>query len=244
MANQNVNKNVKTNEIKTEDLEKALGTKQETVKVLENTPGLVTPPAAEKPADKPAEKAIETNSQLETLLKNLPASAVEKVRKLPAEMQMDIAKDYFAMTHPEGLASEFQEALKAQLPALIQKLAGEYLVSVVGKAVKVTFPDGEGTSPTVEMVDPKAVSGKKGGGDGAKTQWGESSVKTKTGETKVFQSPGEMGKSLGLLMKGWQFNDTTECFTKPYDRETGKQLQPRWKVISAEKGKGIHIEEI
>lgn len=239
-VNQNT-KNTKANEIKTEDLAKALGTQNP---VNPPAPPAQTPPAVEKPAENPAEKPIEVNSQLETLLKNLPISAVEKVKKLPAEMQMDIAKDYFAMTHPEGLASEFQEALKAQLPALIQKLAGEYLVSVVGKAVKVTFPDGEGTSPTVEMVDPKAVSGKGKTGDGSKSQWGESSVKTKAGETKVFQSPGEMGKSLGLLMKGWQFNDTTECFTKPYDRETGKQLQPRWKVISAEKGKGIHIEEI
>lgn len=243
--------------VSTEVLDKALG--------KDTTPQTTTEvkPEAIKTNDTPAtgeniskteaaqEKTIVAEAKpdttvLDNILKNLPPAVSDKIRKLPAESQLDIAQDYFKMAHPEGLASEFKDRLMKELPAMIQKLAGEYLVSLAGKFVKISFPNGEGTSTTVEVLDPTEVSGKKGDKKSSeRSQWGESTLTDKNGKVMAFETPGAMGKHLGLLMKGWQFTDTTDCFKKPHDLNTGNPITNRkFEIVSAEKGKGIHIKEL
>jgi len=215
-----------------EQLSKALGKTEPKVEVKPEVKSEV------KPEVKPEAQA----NVLETILKNLPEKVRETIMKLPEANRTEIAQDYFKLAHPEGLASEFNAKLTAELPKFVEALAKEFMVDVKGKQIQVMFPDGEGT-PTAGIVDPKATgSGKKKAGE-TKAQWGESSVTHKDGKVMNYESAGAMGKALGYLMKGWQFKDTTECFTKPYDLN-GNQLKQRFIIESAERGKGIHIKEI
>jgi len=216
------------------DLAKALGT---TVPEVKTTPAPA--PVANKPAEAPKP---ETDTLLENLLKALPEKTQESIKRLPKDNQLDIAKDYFAMTHPDGLADEFTKKLAETLPGIINKLADEFMVKLTGREVKVMFPDGEGT-PTVTIIDPNAPKTKAKGEKGERAQWGESSVTKKDGKVINFESPGAMGKSLGLLMKGWMYSTTVDCFTKPHNLD-GSEKKVKFEILSAEKGKGIHIKEV
>jgi hypothetical protein len=216
------------------ELDKALGkvTAPETV---------VKPPETVKPEAKPEAKP--DTAALDRILATLPEKVQASIKKLPVESRLEIAQEYFRLAHPEGLASEFATKLTAELPNFIKKLAEEFMVSLDGKAVKVMFPNDSGT-PTAVIEDPKAASAVKTAA-ASKEQWGESSVTYKDGKVMNYSTPGAMGKALGYLMKGWQFRDTTECFTKPYDTNNPKTaLKPRFTLVTATKGSGIHIKEI
>ena len=247
MANNNQNQNQKGNQTPVKvnpqnnpsvaDLANALGTTVPEAKKPE------TPPAPAPVANKSAEAPKpETESLLENLLKALPEKTQASIMKLPAESRLDIAKDYFALTHPDGLADEFTKKLAETLPGIINKLADEFMVKLTGRHVDVMFPDGEGT-PTVTIVDPNAPKTKAKGEKGERAQWGESSVTKKDGKVINFETPGAMGKSLGLKMKGWMYATTVDCFTKPHNLD-GSEKKVKYEILSAEKGKGIHIKEV
>ena len=104
MANNNQNQNQNKNQTPVKvnpqnpseaDLAKALGTTVPEIKASQ------TPPAPAPVANKPAEAAKpETETLLDNLLKTLPEKTQASIMKLPAESRLDIAKDYFSLTHP------------------------------------------------------------------------------------------------------------------------------------------------
>lgn len=237
-----VNTTPTTDEI--EELEKALGQAEEVAETLkteaEKLEAEIMATQPEAKAETPEAKA-EAKSPLEVILEQLPQDAKDKISKLPEDMKLDVAQTWFKMMHPEGLTSEFNARLTAELPAFVEKLAKEYMIDLTGKQIQVMFPDGDGT-PTATIADPKATGKTKA--SGTREPWGESSVTDKNGKTVHYASAGAMGKGLGLLMKGWMFGNTTDCFTKPHDLNGNPRTDVKYEIVSAERGKGIHIKQV
>lgn len=210
-----------------EELAKALGTKPE------------APVSEVKPVIKSEAKA--DSGALETILKNLPQKVQDSIRKLPEANRLDIAKDYFAMAHPEGMAVEFKAKLEAELPGIIQKMAGEFMVNLTGKRIQVMFPDGDG-SATAEMVDPKA--GKAKGEGGTKAPVTPVTIKFLSGKVMPYTSVGGAAKAQGLLNTGYAFKVATDYFEKPRDAVTGEKVPVRFRITSNEPGVCVGIDEI
>jgi hypothetical protein len=177
---------------------------------------------------------------LAKLMPLLPENVQESIKKLPETARLEIAEQYFKLLHPEGLVADFENALKAELPAMVQKLADKFMVSVLGKRVQVTFPDGTDAEATAvaSLVDPNAKPDKKRkGGFGSEGGWGESTA-TEKGKTVAYGSPSAMAKHYNLRITG--HSDMPEVFTKPMDADGGDS---KWKfaITSQERGKGIHV---
>jgi len=197
-----------------------------------------------------AETPIETGVTLEQLLAHLPEKTKATIMKVQPENRLDIAKDYFSLVHPQGLIAEFEKAL----PDHIKTLAEQFMVPLDGKAVLARFSNGNGTETVASVTDPNAISAVKTAKGSGSEQWSGASMTTKDGKTLNYEGPGPMAKTLGYLTKGWMFTDTTDCFTKPYDRNNPKQaLKPRFSLDMSkmarkadgdwDKSKGLHIIE-
>jgi len=169
---------------------------------------------AEKPADlKPAEKpeAKPEETLLAKILSLLDEKSRNKINSLPEESRLDIAKDYFAMTHPEGMASEFKAKLTVDLPAQIQKLADDYMVSVKGQEVVVRFPNGEG-AVTIELRNPNASKESSSGKGKSGGTWGKVTVEDAKGGLHYYDSLGQAKTRLNIKTD-WG-SDMFEGFTK------------------------------
>lgn len=251
MSHKNQNKDNSKKVTTNEDniFEKALG--KETVAETPETPEVVaeTPETVAETVEETVEETTNNGAlTFEQIVKFLPENSVKRLMSVPDEAnRLAIAKDMFALLHPEGLQDEFKNAVAEYA----RKVAEDFMVNPDGKILQITFQGGEVVS---SFGDPSAKSQTKKGSGSSAERWASASITTSDGAVHHFESAGKMAKALGYASKGWGFSDTTQCFTKPRALETGDQLEQAYVLDMTKMGKtpsgdwdksrGLHIKAI
>lgn len=236
-----------------EQLAKALGMngqpEDESQKEEPQTEGKVEEKVDGTPEEQ-LEAQVNLEEQLDRFLMHLPEKVGNSMKKAieagisTVEEQLDIAKDYFKMQHPQGLRAEFLAKLTSDVLPRIQSLADEYMVSLDAQQVGFSFPTGG--DAVVAMFDPTEVKSKKGKG-GFSGEWGTCTVTDKDGKVMNHASPSSAAKSLGLRITG--HSDMVAVFKSPVKAE-GESWEANWvdgRTITVTKGDktnksdGIHI---
>ena len=111
-------------------------------------------------------------NEQDKLLNHLTSEHQELIRKMsekeaPESLIDEIVKNFLKMDCPEVLLSIFREKVTEIIVPLIKKMANEYMVSLEGKSIRITFPGRDeavvGTNRIfIELIDMTPIEEQKG----------------------------------------------------------------------------------